>query len=529
VSKANRKGSFVSVMPSHRMISILAITLFLFLNASLGSAEQISIPRYIFLFIGDGMGPNHVQAGEAFAASVPRNGETEPRPLVMTTLPVHGTATTYSQNNAITDSAAAATALSTGFKTSNGTISMNADHTSSLTTLAEKTHDKGLRVGILTSVTINHATPAGFYAHQPSRSNYYEIGQQLAASPYEFFGGGGVGEARGKKGDQPYIIDLARNNNFSIVVGRSAAGALGNGSDGAKAFVMDQGKMENELPYDMDRPTDQMPLSEFTHDAVAWLDNPKGFFAMVEGGKIDWASHSNDGAAMVREVLSFDDAVAEGMAFYKAHPSETLLVVTADHETGGLQLDTGKTKWKTNIANIALQKQSADAFSGRLTQFKNSHSGITDIDKLYDEFLPIVAECFGLISDDRPITNNGTDRIVTSSTSVSLDSEEVKAIRTALAVSMGLKTGLTDDRKNTLYGGKEPTIVTLTRILDNESGMTWTSYNHTATSVDVRAIGIGQEKFAGNLDNTDIPKMLMKVIEATKEESPSEAATVEYQ
>ena len=143
-------------------------------------------PKYVFYFIGDGMGLNQVVATQYYLRSC--EGELGITPLCFTQFPYTGIATSYSASSDVTDSAAGGTALATGHKTYNGAIGVAADATP-VASIAEKAHRYGAKVGVATSVTINHATPASFYAHQKSRNDYYEIGAQLPASGFEFFAG----------------------------------------------------------------------------------------------------------------------------------------------------------------------------------------------------------------------------------------------------------------------------------------------------------------------------------------------------
>ena len=300
--------------------------------------------KYVFYFIGDGMGFSHISLTEGYKAT--EEGKIGNEPLCFSQFPVMGMATSYSANKYITCSSAAGTALATGSKTNNGMLGTAPD-SSNLTAISYKIHNAGFPVGITTSVTIDHATPGSFYANSTARSDYYSIGEQLASSGFEFFGGGGFYGAKDKREAEKSLYDLAAENGYSIAYGvdeYAKAKESAKAADGSQKMILFQ-KMEkrnNDLPYVLEREEGDLELPQVVGKAIDFLDNSKGFFLMVEGGKIDWAAHSNDLAGTIFEMLDFDQAIAVAYEFYKKHPDETLIVVTADHETGGVTL--GRTK-----------------------------------------------------------------------------------------------------------------------------------------------------------------------------------------
>ncbi len=290
--------------------------------------------RYVFLFIGDGMGFTHISTTEAYLAqtSGTHSGST---PLTFTQFPVMGMATTYSASNPITCSSAAGTALATGTKTKNHMLGMDPD-TVALKSIAYKIHDAGYKVGIMTTVGINHATPAAFYAHNANRSDYYPIGKELAESGFEFFGGGGYLHPTGKDGDQPYLGIAAREAGYTFARGKEEFE-----QKKCDKIIYTRGGEDPEgpLPYRFLRQDSDITLADVVRGAIEVLGNDsKGFFMMAEGGMIDFAAHANDAINMINEVIDFDEAIAVAYQFYKEHPDETLIVITADHETGGITL-----------------------------------------------------------------------------------------------------------------------------------------------------------------------------------------------
>jgi len=299
------------------------------------SGRQEQQAKYVFFFIGDGMGLSHISLTEAYLAA--QEGKIGNTPLNFTQFPVFGLATTYAASNIITESSAAGTALSTGEKTTNSMLGVRPDSTF-LRSITYAIHDAGYKVGVVSSVSIDHATPAAFYANAYSRSDYYEIAQQLPKSGFAFFGGGGFIRPTGRSNDQPSVYESITDAGYTVARG---AGSYQLAKEGAtKMFYTQAQDIEGDIPYAIDRTEDALTLPMVVEAAIDFLYNPKGkgFFLMSEGGKIDWAAHSNDALTTILEVLDFSDAVELAIAFYKKYPRETLIIVTSDHETGGLSL-----------------------------------------------------------------------------------------------------------------------------------------------------------------------------------------------
>lgn len=316
-----------------RIIDILAAAALLFLAVSCTPQEKHA--KYVFYFIGDGMGMTHVAAAEAYLAQ--ERGVIGMDPLCFTQFPVMGEATSFSASNIITDSAAAGTALSTGEKTTNGMLCIAPDSTTRQTSIAYKIHDAGYSVGVMSTTPINHATPAAFFGHNVKRGNYYEIGSELPCSGFEFFAGGGLYHPKGKEGNEEVSLwDKITEGGYTLAFGYEDFQA----KKDAEHIVLIQAEGSEEIcPYALGRPEGALTLSQIVDAAITVLErNPKGFFLMAEGGLIDWTSHSQDLAGTIFEVLDFDQAIAVANAFYERHPDETLIVVTADHETGGIAL-----------------------------------------------------------------------------------------------------------------------------------------------------------------------------------------------
>ena len=315
-----------------RITSIMAVAVLLLAAVSCTRQEKA---KYVFYFIGDGMGFTHVAATEAYLAQ--ERGVIGMDPLGFTQFPVMGEATTFSKSHIITDSSAAGTALSTGEKTTNGMLSIAPDSTTQLKSIAYKIHEAGYSVGVMSTTPINHATPAAFYGHNIKRGNYYEIGKELPASGFEFFAGGGLYHPNGREKEQEVSLwDMITDGGYTLAYGYEDFQT----KKDADHIVLIQAEGAEEIcPYALGRPEGALSLPQIVDAAITVLErNPKGFFLMAEGGLIDWTAHSQDLAGTIFEILDFDQAIAVANAFYERHPKETLIVVTADHETGGIAL-----------------------------------------------------------------------------------------------------------------------------------------------------------------------------------------------
>ncbi len=446
-------------------------------------------PKYIFLFIGDGMGLAHVSMAEALLAE--RQGKTGIQKLNMSTFPVMTFATTFAKNRYITCSAAAGTALATGEKTSINTIGMDSARIHPLQTIAERAKAKGMKVGIMTTVSIDHATPACFYAHQPDRNRYYEIGTQLLASGFDFFGGGGFKYPTGKKKDRADLYHAVAEQGYTVVKEQKTFDTIS-----AKSLPMmvvnPVLSASSDMPYAMDSIQGSFSLSGIVKKAIEVLDNPKGFFMMVEGGKIDWAAHANDAAAIVGEVFELDKAVGYALEFYRKHPDETLIIVTADHETGGLSLGWAGTSYESDFTLLDRQKVSGEVFDAKIEAYKKRTPASM---VRYDSVMRMIATDFGL----------GTD--------IKLSKYEEEQLRRAFRISIsGEKESLYKDENTVLYDNYDPIGITARKILANKAGIDFTTWMHTGTPVPVRVIGSGQELFNGFLDNTDIPVNIIRLL-----------------
>jgi len=449
------------------------------------AASGVEPVKYVFLFIGDGMSLPQRSLTEEYCRETGR-----PDPA-MNKLAVQGTTTTFAANSFITDSAAAGTAIATGHKTNFGALGVDPDG-KPLESVAAVARRNGRRVGIITTVSLDHATPAAFYAHTPSRGNYPLIAAQLLDSHYDFFGGGGF-LADEKKGT-PGILDTAKAKHFTTVTTRKQFDAVTPATPKPLLVVSPRLTDGQSMPYAIDaRPGDQT-LADITQKAIDCLDGESGFFLMVEGGKIDWACHANDAATAIHETSAFDDAIRAACRFAQKHSRDTLIIVTGDHETGGLTLGFGGTHYTSRIGLLAHQKISAAVFSQMVKEWKKNGNMTFDMAK------PVITEKFGLKFSGRP-----DDPLV-------LTPEEQRQIEAAFLRSMGTvrKSG---KKWETPYGKYNSLSVALTGILNHKAGIAWTSNAHTALPVVTSAEGKNAAVFSGRTDNTDLARQLKPMLE----------------
>ena len=470
--------------------------------------------RYVFFFIGDGLASAQIQAAEAYLTA--RNGgsaneatdllNTDNR-LRMTGLPVLGMQTTYDAHSLITDSASAGTALACGGKTAGGVIGMDAGKTVRYASIAALAAEQGQRVGIVTSVSLDHATPAAFYANVPDRDDLDAIAGQMAASGYDFFGGGDLAADKAAA-----VKERMRAEGYTILQDREAILALTTTPKGRVVAINPLLVDQSAMPYAIDRPAAGLSLAEMTEAAIASLRAPadtdrqealpakeRGFFLMVEGGKIDWACHANDAATAIGEVLDFDAAIGAALAWYRANPAQTLIVVTGDHETGGMSVGNAATVHRAHYDRLLGQTTSFRAFSQNAWQ---AHKAA---------YAAACAEA----DPGRPVDNPEMTGLLRSAFGLDwprLTDAQRKRLADAYALSLCGRTGKSAEDNSLLSGGTEPVAAVGIQIVNEQAGIGWTTHGHTGTPVPVFAIGAGAERFAGFYDNTDIAKRMAEAM-----------------
>ncbi|MDE5684944.1 MAG: alkaline phosphatase [Paramuribaculum sp.] len=448
---------------------ILTATILLALTAATQAA-----PRYVFYFIGDGMGLGHIATTDAYLRM--KSPETK---LLMTDFPVAGVATTHSASSRVTDSAAAGTALATGTKTKNYMLGMNPDSIP-MRSVAARLKDNGYGIGIVTSVAADDATPAAFFAHVPNRSMFYEIGLDMIESGYEFIAGANL---RGTVSDGKPTDLLDRFRSAGIDIVRGCADARNSDSRRVVMLGTDTTRINN-IGYTIDSVNSANSLQAMTRTCLDHMKkhSPESFFIMVEGGNIDHAAHSRDGGAVIKEIINFDKAIAIAYEFYLAHPDETLIVVTADHDTSGMTNgDYGKAS-STDPRIIDSQRMSKDAFADW------SAANATGGSVSWDEMKDILKSRFGLWGE------------------IPVSEKDETGLKSKFDQAFTLGNGTTS---KSWYHDFNEFSVALFEMLNTMAGIYWTSDTHTGNLVPVYAIGVGKESFASFNDNTSIPEKIM--------------------
>lgn len=492
-----KKSVFSLVMAIVFVFSILVFPADAALSGNKTPEYNGKAPKYIFMFIADGLSYSQLSVTSAYLGAM--QNKVESQDLTITKFPVSGAAATYDSTSYAPDSASTATSYATGYKTLSGVINMDETKTKSYETITEKLKKQlGYKIGIVSTVNINHATPAAYYGHQPTRSNYYELSTELIASDFDYFAGGKLLDNRKTladgEDDREDVYDFLMGKGYAVATTADQYRAL-TGNE-KKVFIASDDKDFSDdtgaMHYEIDRPDTQPSLSDYVRTGINYLtkDNNKGFFMMVEGGKIDWACHANDAAAAINDVLAFDKAVQVAVDFYNKYPNDTLIIVTGDHETGGLSIGFAGTAYDTHLEILANQKMSFVEFDKQVTNYRKNNIK-------FDDVMNDIKANFGLITSKDPDAVNKPLLVLTD--------YELDTIKTAYEKSM-LPSAVRNQNQaeSILYGTYEPLSVTLTHILNQKAGVGWTSYSHTGVPVPVFAMGVGQSLFNTFYDNTQV-------------------------
>lgn len=406
------------------------------------SATEVR-PKYLFLLIGDGMGPNVVKfyRDQMGTSSFDKLGEPVPT----------GTNNVFDKT---TDSAASGTALACGIKTYNGSMAMDKDKRP-VTSLAKILKKRGMKIGIISSVAINDATPGTHYANRIKRNDAAGSFADLKASDFDFFGVASFKYPKGMKTND--MLAELKNSGFNVKQGPEGLAAMKQG--GKNIF------------FGNTRYGQKVTLAGVTEKAIELLDNPNGFFMMVEGGAIDGGNHCNSIKDMMQEMIEFDKMISSVLKFAEKHPQETLVVVTADHDTGGIMID-GKVPqgfWKKQSdiyakLDLNLQKmRSAKASKDALISYVCKNVGIEN-----------------LTAEEQKRIDAAADRFIA-----------------------GKKT-----EKGSMYGKYNPLVIATTRIRDARNNFHYTTFNHTPVKVMTFVVGNGKQLFVEPQENSDIPRRI---------------------
>ena len=432
--------------------------------------------KYVFYFIGDGMGVNQVNAAETYLGAL--EGRIGIKELCFPSFPYFGLINTQSATNGVTDSAAGGTALACGQKTKNGAEGVLKDLTTSIYSIAQWAKDAGAAVGVSTSVSIDHATPAAFYAHVAKRSMTYEIGSQLPGTGFDFFGGSDFVNPNNPDGG-PDLFAQAQAGGYTIARGYKDYQKKAKKADKMILFQTEEASKidKSAIPYALDRTPNDLTLEDITRAGINFLMKKQGlrdgFFFMIEGGKIDWACHAND-PTFVSELIDMDNAVKVAYEFYQQHPDETLIVVTADHETGGLVL--GRGPYELNLKAISYMRMSMVKLERELNAKK---------EKMGEGFT--WEECKKFLTDNFGFWDG-----------VKVSDEQATRLENSFKE---LKEG---------KSGADRLCSTVKHVISEAALIGWQSGGHSNGYVPAFAIGAGAEQFHGRFDNTEICKKMAK-------------------
>ena len=449
------------------------LTLLSLFVMALGAMAQ-GRAKYVFYFIGDGMGVNQVNAAETYLGHL--DGRIGIQELCFPSFPYVGLINTQSATNGVTDSAAGGTALASGHKTKNGALGVLKDLTTPVTCIADWAREAGAAVGISTSVSVDHATPAAFYAHIGSRNEYYKIGEQLTKTEVDFYGASDFNKPENPDGG-PNLYEQAQKNGFTIARGYKEYQQK---AKKAKKMILFQSEAASKvergsIPYAIDRTKDDLTLQDITRAGINFLTSRQkdGFFFMVEGGKIDWGCHAND-PVFITELIDMDNAVKVAYEFYQQHPDETLIVISADHETGGMTM--GRGAYELNLKAVASQRMSMVKLGRELNALKDKLAG----NFTWDEGKKFLGENFGFWG------------------AVSVNDDQTKRLEQSFNE---FKDGKADAGR---------LCNTVKHVISECAMIGWQSGGHSNGYVPAFAIGVGAEQFHGRFDNTEICKKMAR-------------------
>ena len=445
---------------------------FIIIAILLATITFANAQKYVFLFIGDGMSQIDIDLYEAYLAE--KYGKSGFVQSTISKIPFLSMCSTVCKDRRITDSGAAGSAIACGQKFNVGEIAYS-ETGEQPKSIAKVAKNMGLKVGIISTAPINHATPASFYANQPTRKNYYQIGLQLPESDFDFFGGGGLLKQTGNKKDEKDLMTIYQESGYLTFTSLKAIASLKN-RDTKVIFTNETLEKDASMPYAIDREgTPGNTLAEILETAILHLDNPKGFFMMVEGGKIDYAAHDNDAGTIIGEMEDFDKSIEVAYNFYLQHKDETMIIITADHETGGVSLGIADNGYESDFGILSKQKMSMSKFATVIKKQTKNEENVS-----LKDYTDMASKYF-----------MGTD--------MDFSSEEQALLNEAYAAT-NAKSNRAKDEAKSKYNNINPMAYAFCQIMNHKASVGFSTNAHTCAKVPVYAIGTSTPI----LDNTEI-------------------------
>ena len=453
-------------------------------DAKQSQTETCAKPKYVFYFIGDGMSFNHILGTELY--NTEKAGAKETLRLNFTQFDTRNFVTNYSTSNLVTDSAAAGTALATGSKTANAYIGVDAEG-NELRTIADVASELGYKVGLVTNVGINHATPSCFYGHTNDRFGFPKLVDDYIASDVAFIAGSTIMDMKSGPDDPKYqpvttaeLAERIRKAGIHLTLDAEEAGNV----KGERVALVANDKENKHVPYVIDRKGGELTLLDCSQAAINYLTNnaTDGFFLMIEAGKLDYAAHEQDAVTTFYEVNEFAKTIDLALAFAAQHPDETLIVVTSDHETGGMSLGWDHYEIRMNL--LMEQKASAIELTKIIQQMRAEGK------RNWNDYKKVIADNFGLWS-------------------IVPVSEEEEALLKHDFDEIFMKWGPMVDG---LYNKSEFIVYDAIRILNKAASIDWISLYHTGMYTPIFTKGVGEKKVLDCRDQTDIPKTIASLM-----------------
>lgn len=442
-------------------------------------------PKYVFYFIGDGMSLSQILGTELYNAAKSDTGEVER--LNFSQFPIRTFVTNYSASNLVTDSAAAGTALATGCKTNNDYVGVDKDG-NALRSITDVATEGGYKVGLVTNVGINHATPSSFYGHTTDRFAFSQLIDDYIASEVDFIAGATVMDKLTRKLPKSYkpvttveLVERIRNAGIEITTDITRAATT---RDKRVALIAND-RENKHVPNVIDRKGDeQHTLTAFTRAAIEYLtsNSDNGFFLMVEGGKIDYAAHNKDAATAFNEINEFAESIELALGFAEQHPDETLIVVTSDHDTGGLNI--GYNHYTVRMNALTVQNLSVAMLSNVLRDMRAKGY------RNWADYKQMLSERVGLWSNI-PVSKEDEQLLLNDFNNIFMKyGKQIEG----------------------LYTKNEIIAIDAMSILYKYALIDWAGFQHTGLYTPLYAKGFGESKFAACYDQTEIPKTIARLM-----------------